>query len=167
MVAHFHFTLFSAVIFGGFAGLYFWYPKMFGRMLNEPLGKIHFWFTLLGFNFVFVPMFVVGLGGQMRRIYDPTQYDFLKPHQPMNEFITIAAIILFLGQIPFIVNFFWSMFKGKLAGNNPWQANTLEWAAPSPPPHGNFETLPEVYHGPYVYSAPHMQDDWAPQNLPA
>lgn len=167
VVAHFHFTLFSAVIFGGFAGLYFWFPKMFGRMLNEPLGKIHFWFTLIGFNLVFIPMFVVGLGGQVRRIYDPTQYDFLKPHQPMNEFITIAAIVLFLGQIPFIVNFFWSMFKGKLAGNNPWQANTLEWAAPSPPPHGNFETLPAVYHGPYVYSAPEMKEDWAPQNQPA
>lgn len=167
VVAHFHFTLFSAVIFGGFAGLYFWYPKMFGRMLNEPLGKIHFWFTLLGFNAVFIPMFVVGLGGQMRRIYDPTQYDFLKPHQPMNEFITYAAIVLFLGQLPFIFNFFWSMFKGKLAGNNPWQANTLEWAAPSPPPHGNFETLPKVYHGPYIYSATDMKDDWAPQNQPA
>ncbi len=167
VVAHFHFTLFSAVIFGGFAGLYFWYPKMFGRMLNEPLGKIHFWFTLIGFNTVFIPMFVVGLGGQVRRIYDPTQYDFLKPHQPMNEFITIAAIVLFLGQLPFIFNFFWSMFKGRLAGNNPWQSNTLEWAAPSPPPHGNFETMPRVYHGPYVYSATDMKDDWAPQNQPA
>ena len=167
VVAHFHFTLFSAVIFGGFAGLYFWVPKMFGRMLNEPLGKIHFWFTLVGFNLVFIPMFVVGLGGQMRRIYDPTQYDFLKAHQPMNEFITYAAIVLFLGQIFFIFNFFWSMFKGALAGNNPWQANTLEWAAPSPPPHGNFETMPKVYHGPYVYSAPELKDDWAPQNQPA
>ena len=167
VVAHFHFTLFSAVIFGGFAGLYFWFPKMFGRMLNEPLGKIHFWFTLVGFNLVFIPMFVVGLGGQMRRIYDPTQYDFLKAHQPMNEFITYAAIVLFLGQIFFIFNFFWSMFKGALAGNNPWQANTLEWAAPSPPPHGNFETMPKVYHGPYVYSAPELKDDWAPQNQPA
>lgn len=167
VVAHFHFTLFSAVIFGGFAGLYFWFPKMFGRMLNEPLGKIHFWFTLVGFNLVFIPMFVVGLGGQMRRIYDPTQYDFLKAHQPMNEFITYAAIVLFFGQIFFIFNFFWSMFKGVLAGNNPWQANTLEWAAPSPPPHGNFETMPKVYHGPYVYSAPELKDDWAPQNQPA
>ncbi len=167
VVAHFHYTLFSSVIFGGFAGLYFWYPKMFGRMLNETLGKIHFWFTLIFFNLVFTPMFLVGLGGQMRRIYNPTQYDFLKPQQPINEFITIAAIILFLGQIPFIINFFWSMFKGRVAENNPWQANTLEWSAPSPPPHGNFLTAPAVYRGPYVYSAPEMQEDWAPQNQPA
>jgi cytochrome c oxidase subunit 1 len=167
VVAHFHFTLFSATIFGGFAGLYFWFPKMFGRMMNETLGKIHFWFTLVCFNLVFIPMFGVGLGGQMRRLYDPTQYDFLKPQQPLNQFITIAAMVLFAAQLAFIVNFFWSMFKGKLAGNNPWQANTLEWSAPSPPPHGNFETAPAVYHGPYVYSAPNVQEDWTPQNQPA
>jgi cytochrome c oxidase subunit 1 len=166
VVAHFHYTLFSAVIFGGFAGIYYWFPKMFGRMMNEILGKIHFGFTLVFFNLVFAPMFLLGMGGQMRRIYDPTQYDFLKPQQPINEFITIAAIVLFLGQIPFIVNFFWSMFAGKRAESNPWQANTLEWAAPSPPPHGNFETIPSVYHGPYVYSSPDMAEDYLPQHQP-
>jgi len=165
VVAHFHYTLFSSVIFGGFAGLYFWYPKMFGRMLNETLGKIHFWFTLIFFNLVFTPMFLVGLGGQMRRIYNPMQYDFLKPQQPINEFITYAAIILFIGQIPFVINFFWSMFKGRVAENNPWQANTLEWSAPSPPPHGNFLTAPAVYRGPYVYSSPDTEDDWLPQHV--
>lgn len=166
VVAHFHYTLFSAAIFGGFAGIYFWFPKMFGRLMNEPLGKIHFAFTFIGFNLVFGPMFLLGLGGQMRRIYNPTQYDFLKPQQPLNEFITIAAIVLLLGQLPFVINFFWSMFKGKSAGRNPWQANTLEWAAPSPPPHGNFETLPRVYHGPYGYSQPDTSKDWQPQYQP-
>ncbi|MFQ6113064.1 MAG: cbb3-type cytochrome c oxidase subunit I, partial [bacterium] len=145
VVGHFHFTLFPAVILGGFAGLYFWFPKMFGRMMNETLGKIHFWWTLIFFNLVFWPMFLLGMGGHMRRIYNPLQYDFLKPLQPINEFITIAAIILFIGQIPFIINFFWSLFAGKRAERNPWHANTLEWVAPSPPPHGNFETVPTVY----------------------
>jgi len=166
VVAHFHYTLFSAVIFGGFAGIYYWFPKMFGRMMNDFWGKIHFAFTFIFFNLVFAPMFLLGIGGQMRRIYNPTQYDFLKPQQPINEFITIAAIVLLLGQIPFVINFFWSMFKGKIAERNPWQANTLEWSAPSPPPHGNFETPPRVYHGPYGYSQPAVGEDWLPQNRP-
>jgi cytochrome c oxidase subunit 1 len=164
VVAHFHYTLFSAAIFGGFAGLYYWFPKMFGRLMSEVWGKIHFGFTFIFFNLVFGPMFLLGLGGQMRRLYDPTQYDFLKPQQPLNEWITIAAIILLIGQIPFVINFFWSMFKGKVADRNPWQANTLEWSAPSPPPHGNFEALPRVYHGAYVYSAPDVAEDWLPQD---
>lgn len=166
VVGHFHFTLFPAVILGGFAGLYFWFPKMFGRMMNETLGKIHFWWTLIFFNLVFWPMFLLGMGGHMRRIYNPLQYDFLKPLQPINEFITIAAIILFIGQIPFIINFFWSLFAGKRAERNPWHANTLEWVAPSPPPHGNFETVPTVYTGPYDYSLPDKTEDWQPQNQP-
>jgi cytochrome c oxidase subunit 1 len=164
VVAHFHYTLFSATVFGGFAGLYYWFPKMFGRLMSEVWGKVHFGFTFVFFNLVFGPMFLLGLGGQMRRLYDPTQYDFLKPQQPLNEWITIAAIVLLLGQIPFVINFFRSMFKGKAAGRNPWQANTLEWSAPSPPPHGNFEALPRVYHGAYVYSAPDMAEDWLPQD---
>jgi cytochrome c oxidase subunit 1 len=151
-------------MFGGFAGIYFWFPKMFGRRMNDTLGKIHFWLTLVFFNLVFTPMFLLGMGGQMRRIYNPLQYDFLKPQQSTNVFITVSAIILILGQIPFIINFFWSMFAGRRAERNPWQANTLEWIAPSPPPHGNFETLPSVYHGPYVYSLPEIAEDWLPQN---
>lgn len=164
VVAHFHYTLFSSVMFGGFAGIYFWFPKMFGRRMNDMLGKIHFWLTLVFFNLVFTPMFLLGMGGQMRRIYNPLQYDFLKPQQSTNVFITVSAIILILGQIPFIINFFWSMFAGRRAERNPWQANTLEWIAPSPPPHGNFETIPSVYHGPYVYSLPEITEDWLPQN---
>ena len=166
VVAHFHYTLISAVFFGGFTAMYYWFPKLFGRMMNETWGKIHFALTMIFFNLVFIPLFKAGLGGEMRRLYNPFEYDFLKPHQGLHQFATIAAILLMVAQIPFLVNFFWSMFKGKIADRNPWQANTLEWAAPSPPPHGNFETMPSVYHGPYVYSAPEMKEDWQPQNQP-
>ena len=166
VVSHFHYTLVAVTFFASFAGLYFWFPKMFGRMMNETLGKIHFWLTFLFFNAVFIPMFLLGAGGMMRRIANPMQYDFLQPLQPMNVFATIASILLLLGQIPFVINFFWSLFAGKVAERNPWQANTLEWSAPSPPPHGNFETLPVVYRGPYEYSHPSVPEDWLPQDRP-
>ena len=166
VVAHFHYTLFSVTFFAAFAGIYFWFPKMFGRMMNETLGKLHFWLTFVFFNAVFVPMFLLGLGGMMRRIANPMQYDFLQPLQPMNVFATIASILLLLGQIPFVINFFWSLVAGKVAERNPWQANTLEWSAPSPPPHGNFDTVPIVYRGPYEYSHPSVPEDWLPQDRP-
>ena len=165
VVAHFHFTLFSATFFAGFAGLYFWFPKMFGRMMSETLGKIHFWLTFVFFNTVFIPMHFVGLGGMMRRIANPMQYEFLQPLQPLNVFITVASILLLLSQVPFVVNFFWSMIWGRAAERNPWQANTLEWSTPSPPPHGNFETVPVVYRSPYEYSSPDVSEDWLPQDL--
>ena len=164
VVAHFHYTLFSATFFAGFAGLYFWFPKMFGRMTNEALGRIHFWLTFIFFNAVFIPMHFVGLGGMMRRIANPMQYDFLQPLQPINVFITVAAIFLLLSQIPFVINFLWSLFRGRVAERNPWQANTLEWSAPSPPPHGNFEAVPVVYRSPYEYSSPEVSEDWLPQD---
>jgi cytochrome c oxidase subunit 1 len=167
VVAHFHYTLFSVTFFAVFAGIYFWFPKMFGRMMNETLGKLHFWLTFVFFNAVFVPMFLLGLGGMMRRIANPMQYDFLQPLQPMNVFATIASILLLLGQIPFVINFFWSLVAGEVAERNPWQANTLEWSAPSPPPHGNFEIVPVVYRGPYEYSHPSVPEDWLPQDRPA
>jgi cytochrome c oxidase subunit 1 len=164
VVAHFHYTLFSATFFAGFAGLYFWFPKMFGRMTNETLGKIHFWLTFVFFNAVFIPMHFVGLGGMMRRIANPMQYDFLQPLQPINIFITISSILLLLSQIPFVINFFWSLFRGRVAERNPWQANTLEWSTLSPPPHGNFETVPVVYRNPYEYSSSEAGEDWLPQD---
>jgi cytochrome c oxidase subunit 1 len=164
VVAHFHYTLFPSAIFAAFAGMYFWFPKMFGRMMNEALGKAHFWLTFIFFNLVFLPMFTLGMAGHMRRIYNPLAYDFLKPLQPTQQFITIAAILLLLAQILFMVNFFRSMFAGAVAEQNPWRANTLEWAASSPPPHGNFGTVPTVYHGPYDYSLPGATADWLPQN---
>jgi cytochrome c oxidase subunit 1 len=166
VVAHFHYTLFTATFFAGFSGLYYWFPKFFGRMMSEALGKIHFWLTFIFFNAAFIPMHFVGLGGMMRRISDPTQYEFLQPLQPINVIITIAAILLLLGQIPFVINFFWSLFLGRIAEQNPWQANTLEWTTSSPPPHGNFGAVPVVYRNPYEYSLPEASDDWLPQDRP-
>ncbi|HXQ24335.1 MAG TPA: cbb3-type cytochrome c oxidase subunit I, partial [Candidatus Acidoferrales bacterium] len=164
IVAHIHYVVFGGSVFGIFAAIYFWFPKMFGRMMNETLGKIHFWPTFIAFNCTFFPMHILGVGGHMRRIYNPMQYDFLHPLQPINVFITISAFALGLAQIPFVINFFWSLFAGPKAAENPWQANTLEWTAPSPPPHGNFGEIPTVYRGPYEYSSPEVEEDWLPQN---
>jgi cytochrome c oxidase subunit 1 len=137
---------------------------MFGRMMNDTLGKIHFLGTIIFMNGVFFPMHILGVGGHMRRIYNPLQYDFLKGLQPINVMITESAFLLGLVQLVFVFNFLWSMFAGKVAGKNPWEANTLEWEAPSPPPHGNFPgPIPTVYHGPYEYSSPLVTEDYLPQ----
>ncbi|MBI3090327.1 MAG: cbb3-type cytochrome c oxidase subunit I [Candidatus Tectomicrobia bacterium] len=165
VVAHFHYIVFGFSILGIFAGIYFWFPKMFGRKLNETLGKIHFLATFITFNLVFFPMHMLGIGGHMRRIYNPLQYPFLEPLQPMNVFITVSAFLLGASQILFMINFFWGLAGKKTWEQNPWEANTLEWtAAPPRPPHGNFLTPPIVHHGPYVYSLPGSTQDWAPQN---
>ncbi len=163
IVAHFHYVV-AGIIFGMFAALYYWFPKLFGRMMNEPLGKLHFALTYIFFNGAFFPMHFLGVAGHMRRIYNPLQYEFLVDLQWWNVFITMSAFCLGVSQLIFLFNFVWSLFAGKKAEDNPWQANTLEWAAPSPPPHGNFETLPTVYRGPYEYSSPLVQEDWLPQD---
>jgi cytochrome c oxidase subunit 1 len=163
VVAHFHFALFPAVVFGGFAAVTFWYPKMFGRMLHEGLGRLHFALTLLAFNAVFLPMFALGLGGHMRRIYDPTVYAFLQPLMPLHGVATVATVVLLLSQVPFLLNFFGSLFLGRRAPANPWHAATLEWATTSPPPHGNFPVPPVVVRGPYEYSVPGALSDVLPQ----
>jgi cytochrome c oxidase subunit 1 len=139
---------------------------MFSRMMSEPLGKIHFVLTYIFFNLTFFPMHFLGVGGHMRRIYNPMQYEFIQPMQDWNVFITVSALLLGLSQLPFLINFFWSLFAGKKAERNPWQANTLEWSAPTPPPHGNFEVQPTVYRGPYEYSSPEVKEDWLPQDKP-
>jgi len=163
IVAHFHYVV-AGIIFALFASVYYWFPKMFGRMMNEKLGKIHFVLTYIFFNGAFFPMHFLGVAGHMRRIYNPTQYEFLQPMQQWNVFITVSALILGASQIFFLYNFFWSLFAGKKADRNPWQANTLEWVAASPPPHGNFEVQPVVYRGPYEYSSPEVKEDWLPQD---
>jgi cytochrome c oxidase subunit 1 len=164
IVAHIHYVLFGGSLFGIFGGVTYWYPKMFGRMMNETLGKIHFWITFVAFNCTFFPMHILGMGGHMRRIYNPTQYDFLKPLEPINMFISISAFVLGSAQFIFLANIIWSYFKGEKASENPWNANTLEWSAPSPPGHGNWPgPVPAVYRGPYEYSSPESESDYLPQ----
>ncbi|MFQ5750678.1 MAG: cbb3-type cytochrome c oxidase subunit I [bacterium] len=163
IVAHIHYVVFGGSIFGMFAAIYYWFPKMFGRMMNDKLGKVHFWLSFISFNCTFFPMHILGVGGHMRRIYNPLQYEFLQKFEGMNIFISISAFILGTVQLIFFFNVFYSMLRGKKAEDNPWHANTLEWTAATPPPHGNFEALPVVYHAPYEYSAPLVEEDWLPQ----
>ncbi len=164
IVAHIHYVLFGGSMFAAFAGIYYWFPKMFGRNLNDFLGKVHFIGTFIFFNCTFFPMHILGIGGHMRRIYDPMQYAHLRHLQPINVFITISAFLLGLAQLPFIINIIKGLFWGEKVDRNPWQSNTLEWVAPSPPPHGNFEAVPTVYREPYEYSVPGRDKDWWPQN---
>ena len=160
VVGHLHYVLFGGSLFGAFGGITFWFPKMFGRKMNDLLGKIHFWLTFIFFNMVMFPMFVLGLGGMPRRIYDYTQYAGLAHFKDLNQIMSIAAFCLMASQFIFMVNFFWSLIRGEKAGENPWEATTLEWITPSPPPHGNFTGPVTVYCGPYEYSVPGMKKDW-------
>ncbi len=166
IVAHIHYVVFGGSIFGIFAGICYWFPKMFGRKLNDTLGKVHFWITFIAFNGTFFPMHILGVGGHMRRIYNPLQYEFLQRFEGLNIFITMSAFTLGFAQLIFLFNVFYSMFKGKKAEDNPWQANTVEWTAATPPPHGNFAAIPTVYHPPYEYSRPDAERDWLPQTQP-
>ncbi len=165
VIGHFHYVVAPGTIFALFAGIYHWYPKVTGRKMSEILGKIHFFFSLIFINGVFMPMFIMGLAGVSRRLYDPMQYAHAQPTQPLNVFISICAWSLGLAQIPFILNFFGSLIWGKKVDRNPWESTTLEWAAPSPPPHGNFDTVPQVYRGPYEYSVPGQKHDFWPQDM--
>ncbi|HZM70352.1 MAG TPA: cbb3-type cytochrome c oxidase subunit I [Candidatus Cryosericum sp.] len=166
IVAHLHYVLFGGSLFGIFAALTYWFPKMFGKMMNEPLGRIHWALTFVFFNLVFFPMHYLGMQGHMRRIYDPTQYEFLKPLQPVNEFITISALLLGVSQLLFVVNFVWGLARARTGERNPWRANTLEWTTTSPAPHGNWDVIPTVYRGPYEYSVPGVSEDYLPQDKP-
>lgn len=166
VLAHFHYTFVPIAVIAVFAGIYYWFPKMFGRHLNETLGKIHFWGTVIPFNGIFIPLFYLGAAGQHRRIFSYENFpELARPElQNLRIFATTSLIIMILFQIPFLYNFFVSMKKGKKAEANPWKANTLEWLAPSPPPHGNFAVLPTVYRPPYEYSVPGRLVDYWPQN---
>jgi len=164
IVAHLHYVLFASSLFGIFAAIYYWYPKMFGRKMNETWGKVHFVLSFVAGNLTFFPMHILGTAGQPRRYSDPSQYEFLHPLQSLNQFVSISAFVLGAAQIIFLANFFYSLFWGQRVDRNPWRSNTLEWTAPSPPPHGNFETTPIVYRGPYEYSSPESEEDYLPQN---
>ncbi|APW60092.1 cytochrome c oxidase subunit I [Paludisphaera borealis] len=168
IVGHIHYVLFGGSTFAIFAGIYYWFPKMFGRMMNERLGLIHFFLTFIFFNGTFFLMHIIGMHGHPRRIADPTAYEFLRGAgvTGMNQFMTLSAFGLGLTQLIFAYNFLSSLVVGAEAGPNPWNANSLEWSTASPPPHYNFETLPRVYHAPYEFSVPGVEADFVPQTVP-
>ena len=170
VIGHFHYVVAPGTLLALFGGIYYWFPKVTGRRMNDVLGKIHFWLSFVFLNCVFMPMFIQGLAGVSRRLYDGgAMYAHAQGVMHLNVFMSVAAWCLGLAQIPFIVNFFWSMKKGKPVVANHWEATTLDWAATSSPPlaHGNFTVVPEVHRGPYEYSVPGDGRDYVPQNAPA
>ena len=167
VVAHFHLVMGSAAIFGMLAGVYHWFPKMFGRMMNEKLGYLHFWITFICAYLVFFPLHFLGLDGVPRRYYAFTEFEFMNKWLTVNVFVTWSAIIAALAQVAFLFNFFYSIFKGKKATQNPWEANTLEWTTPVERLHGNWPgEIPTVYRWPYDYSKPGAEHDFIPQTVP-
>jgi len=164
VIGHFHYVVAPGTILALFAGIYHWYPKATGRVMNELLGKIHFWGSFIAMNVVFMPMFITGLAGVNRRLYDGgLEYAHAQDVLGWNVVSSYGAWALGFFQIFFIFNFFWSIRHGKQVDDNPWKATTLEWQAPSPPPHGNFTTPPEVHRGPYEYSVPGAATDFTMQ----
>ncbi|MFO0723065.1 MAG: cbb3-type cytochrome c oxidase subunit I [Myxococcota bacterium] len=168
VVAHFHYTFFPIAFIATFAAVTYWFPKMFGKMMDERLGKIHFWITIISVNGIFIPLFFTGAAGDHRRIYNYGHFSeqALPALQNLRIFATLSLLVLIFGQIFFFWNFIKSLRSGPKADRNPWKANSLEWVAPSPPPHGNFEEMPTVYRGPYEYGHPSRTDDYWPQNQP-
>ena len=178
VIGHFHYVVAPGTIFALFGGIYFWYPKITGRRMSEYWGRVHFWGSFLFMNVVFMPMFVQGLAGMLRRMSDGgASYSALKTPGlqgalgpfviGLNHYMLWGAVCLGLAQIPFIINFFFSIRNGEPVENdNPWQSTTLEWQTPTPPPHGNFLCPPQVYRGPYEYSVPGYREDYVPQNQP-
>lgn len=168
VTAHFHLVMGAASAFGFFGGIYQWFPKFFGRMMNARLGYIHFWFTFASLYLVFFPMHFIGLGGVARHYYSNTGFAFMEGWTDVHVFITIAAIVGFVGQLFFLWNFFYSIFRGKVAPLNPWKSNTLEWTTPLNPGHGNWAgAIPHVHRWPYDYSKPGVKEDFLPQHIPA
>jgi len=177
IIAHFHYVVAPGTIFGLFAGIYFWFPKMTGRKMNEFWGRMHFWCSFIFMNLVFMPMFAQGMKGMLRRMADgganysaarvPNAMDTLPTSiMELHVWILWAAIALGIAQIPFIINLFWSIKHGEKVGDNPWESTTVEWQTPTPPPHGNFAHAPQIYRGPYEYSVPGHATDFTPQTEP-
>ncbi len=166
IVAHFHYVLFAGTAMAVFGAIYFWFPKMFGRMMNDAWGKVHFTVTFILLNCVFYPMHILGMKGFPRRLADPYGYETFQNLLPLNQFMSYAAFLLVGLQVIFFVNFFWSMFFGPRASRNPWRANGLEWQTPSPPGHGNFDFQPVIHRGPYEYGSPEVEEDYYPQTQP-
>ncbi len=167
VVGHFHLIMGVAAIFGIFAATYFWFPKMFGRMMNETWGRVHFFITLAGTYAIFMPMHYLGMAGQTRRYSQFTEVAYQQKLLPLQTFMTYAAIITIAAQFIFVINLFWSMFKGPKASDNPWECTTLEWTTATPPPHDNFGGVtPVVNHGPYEYGVPGAAKDYVMQTDP-
>jgi len=168
VIAHFHLIMGVASIFGIFAATYYWFPKMFGRMMNERMAQIHFWVSFVGTYAVFMPMHYYGMAAALRRYSQSTEVAYMRDLLPLQQFITAAAIVTIAGQFVFLFNLFWSMKYGKQASDNPWEATTLEWTTATPPPHDNFAgRTPVVCHGPYEYSVPGAPRDFVMQTEPA
>ncbi|MFA4867165.1 MAG: cbb3-type cytochrome c oxidase subunit I [Pedobacter sp.] len=167
VIAHFHLVMGSAAIFGMLAGVYHYFPKMFGRLMSNKLGYLHFWITFICAYLVFFPLHFLGLDGVPRRYYAFTEFEFMQKWVTVNILVTWAAIIAGLAQVAFLFNFFYSIFKGKVSSQNPWEANTLEWTTPVERIHGNWPgEIPTVYRWPYDYSKPGAEQDFIPQTVP-
>ena len=166
VIAHFHIVMGVASMFGMFAGVYHWFPKMYGRYLNNSLGYIHFWVTMAGAYLIFWPMHYEGLAGMPRRYFDFSIWESFKQFAELNRFISTVSMIVFAVQILFLINFFYSIFKGrKVTTQNPWEANTLEWTTPINPGHGNWPgEIPEVHRWAYDYGKDGK--DFIPQDVP-
>jgi cytochrome c oxidase subunit 1 len=169
VVAHFHLVMGASAFFGMMAGVYHWFPKMYGRLMDARLGYVHFWFTFIGVYMVFFPMHYLGVGGFPRRYYSWSNFDFttFDIYSSINVLVSVAAFITFGAQLIFAFNFFYSIFKGRKATANPWNSNTLEWTTPIEPGHGNWPgDIPEVHRWPYDYSKPGSKEDFIPQHIP-
>src|SRR5574339_373087 len=167
VVAHFHLVMGSASFFGMMAGVYHWFPKMFGRMMDSKLGYVHFWLTFVGVYLVFFPMHYIGIAGFPRRYYSWTNFETFNGWADLNMLVSVAAILTLGAQFIFLFNFFYSIWRGRLASANPWYSNTLEWTTPRNPGHGNWVgEIPAVYRWPYDYSKPGAKDDFIPQTIP-
>jgi cytochrome c oxidase subunit 1 len=166
VIGHFHYVVAPGTIIALFAGVYYWFPKITGRHMNKIMGYIHFWGTILFMNAIFFPMLLQGMGGMSRRLYDGgASYEYLSGVIGMNVGMAHAAFALLFVQFVFFFNFWWSIFRGKkVESDNPWDATTLEWQTPTPPPHGNFAQVPTVYRDPYEYSVPGAAQGYLPQN---
>ncbi len=160
VVGHFHFTMAAASFLGAMAGIYFWFPKMFGRSLSERLGKAHFWFSIVGLTLVFGGQLLAGYAGQQRRLFDPYQYTFIQGLRGLNRWTSYFAFTLFAGQFLFVWNFFKTVFaRGHTAPQNPWEVTTLEWTrTSSPPPFHNFDVIPQVQRGPHEFANPKVKE---------
>ena len=169
VIGHFHYVVAPGTVIAMFAGIYYWFPKMTGRKMNDTLAKIHFWGTIICMNLIFMPMFIQGMAGVSRRLWDAgAQYSFAEPTLHWNVTMSHAAWVMGLIQFIFIWNLFYSIKKGEKVSDNPWEATTLEWSATTSPPlgHGNFEVVPTVYRDAYEYSVPGSSKDFTPQNEP-